>query len=110
MCVGVELAVGVGVPALDVGVAGPVAPGENVAGVPEGEDPAQAETDTEASMAKAAHPATVSRVLSPVPLMVVRIFMRPPMLRLANPFPVPAAEDKARGRPRHAMAYSSLEY
>lgn len=85
VCVGVavELAVAVGVPpavrlGVSVGVAGPVAPGENVAGVVEGEDPAQAETDAEASMAKVAQRATVNLVLSPVPTMVVRIFMWPP--------------------------------
>jgi hypothetical protein len=95
VCVGVavELAVAVGVPlavrlGVSVGVAGPVAPGENVAGVVEGEDPAQAETDAEASMAKVAQRATVNLVLAPVPTMVVRILMWPPHAPAGGePFP-----------------------
>src|SRR5216683_3334296 len=53
------LALGFGVVALAVslgrfvGVAEPVAPGENVVGVAEGEDPVQAETDEDATMVKA---------------------------------------------------------
>jgi hypothetical protein len=61
-----------------VGVAEPVAPGENVAGVAEGEDPVQAETDADASMVKAAQPTVVSLALNPVPAMIARTFMGPP--------------------------------
>jgi hypothetical protein len=59
-----------------VGRAEAVRAGANVVGVAEGEgeDPAQAETDAEASMATVAHPAAVNLPLSPVPKMVVRIF------------------------------------
>jgi hypothetical protein len=58
-----------------VGVTELVRPGENVAGVAEGEDPVQAETDAEASMVKVAQPTTVNLALSPVPMMVVRIYV-----------------------------------
>jgi hypothetical protein len=77
---GLALALGVVVRAellgVTVGGAEVVFAGANVVGVAEGagEDPAQAETDAEASMATVAHPAAVNLVLSPVPRMVVRIF------------------------------------
>src|ERR1017187_634424 len=63
-----------------VGVAEAVPAGENVAGVAEGVDAVQAETDAEASMAKVAQPVAVNLALSPVPLspvpkMVACIFM-----------------------------------
>ena len=61
-----------------VGVAEALLAGENVVGVAEGEDAEQAETDAEASMAKVAQPTPVNLALSPVPMMVVRIFMGPP--------------------------------
>lgn len=120
-----------------VGVAEAVPAGENVVGVAEGEDAVQAETDVEASMATVAQPEAVSLALSPVPKMVVRIFMGPPYAsgRWRNRFPVPVSKGKPRGRPggcprrpkadpgsadghkrkshgryRHAMACSSLEY
>jgi hypothetical protein len=120
-----------------VGVAEPVPAGENVVGVAEGEDAVQAETDAEASMAKVAQPTPVNLALSPVPMMVVRIFMGPPHAsgRWRTRFPVPASEEKSRadpvaaapvegrfpgsadghkgkahGRHRHEMACSSLEY
>jgi hypothetical protein len=44
-----------------VGVAGPVPPGENEVGAVDGEPAAQADTDKEASMAKAAPPRTVPK-------------------------------------------------
>jgi hypothetical protein len=79
---GLPLALGVVALALPlgrlVGVAEPVAPGENVAGVAEGEDPVQAETDADASMVKAAQPTVVSLALNPVPAMIARTFMGPP--------------------------------
>jgi hypothetical protein len=54
--------VALGVPlAGTVGVPGLVPPGENVGGVVDGEPPEQAETDAEASMAKAAQLRTVRR-------------------------------------------------
>jgi hypothetical protein len=61
-----------------VGVAEPVAPGENGVGVGEGEDAVQAETDAEATMAKVAQQAAVNLELRPVPMMVVRIVTGPP--------------------------------
>ena len=61
-----------------VGVAEPVAPGENVVGVAEGDDPVQAETEADASMVKAAQPTVVSLALNPVPAMIARTFMGPP--------------------------------
>jgi hypothetical protein len=95
----------------DVGVADPVSPGENVAGVAGGEEPEQAETDAEASMVKVAQPATVNLPLSPVPMMVVRIFMgRPPHASGRWRIRADGHKSKAHGRRRHAMAYSSLEY
>jgi hypothetical protein len=120
------------------GVAEPVPAVENGVGVAEGEDPVQAETDAEASMAKVAQPATVNLALSPVPMMVARIFMGPPHAsdRWRTRFPVLLSEEKTRAsqdapgarrpkagpgsadghkgkahrRHRHAMACSSLEY
>jgi hypothetical protein len=53
-------------------------PGENDVGVPEGEPPVQAETDTEASTVTAAQPMALNLVLSRVPAMVERILMGPP--------------------------------
>jgi hypothetical protein len=44
-----------------VGLAGPVPPGENEGGVVDGEPAPHADTDVEASMAKAAQPRTVPR-------------------------------------------------
>jgi hypothetical protein len=44
-----------------VGLAGPVPPGENEGGVVDGEPAPHADTDAEASMAKAAQPRTVPR-------------------------------------------------
>lgn len=74
---GLKLTLGVATLAVplggSVGVAEPVPAGENGVGVAEGEEPVQAETDAEASMAKVAQPATISLALSPVPMMVVRI-------------------------------------
>jgi hypothetical protein len=121
-----------------VGVAEPVAPGENVVGVAEGEDPVQAETDADASMVKAAQPTVVSLTLNPVPAMIARTFMRPPHAsgRWRPHFPVPhqkrasegpirsrrapaegrvpeSAEGhkgKAHRRHRHAMSCSPLKY
>jgi hypothetical protein len=56
-----------------VGGAELVLAGANVVGVAEGDgdDPEQAETDAEASMATVAHPAAVSLALSLVPMMTV---------------------------------------
>lgn len=88
------LALGFGVVALAplgrlVGVAEPLAPGENVVGVAEGDDPVQAETDADASMVKAAQPTAVSLALNPVPAMTARTFMGPPHAsgKVAAPFP-----------------------
>ena len=92
-------------PAKLVGVAEPVLAGENVVGVAAGEDPAQAETDTEASMVKVAQPMAVNVALSPVPAMVVRILMGPPhasgrwLARSRSRHQKPASEGKLRGRP-----------
>jgi hypothetical protein len=61
-----------------VGVAETLAPGENLVGAAEGEDAVQAETATEASMAKVPQPMAVNLALSPVPAMAVRTFMEPP--------------------------------
>jgi hypothetical protein len=59
-----------------VGVAEALLPGENVVGVAEGEDPEQAEIDTEASMAEVAQLAAINLARRPAPLTrVVRIFM-----------------------------------
>jgi hypothetical protein len=118
-----------------VGVAEPVPPGENVAGVAEGEDPVQAETVAEANMVTVAQPATVNLALSPFPRMVVRILIGPPQAsgrwrarfadwsseretraqpprRPGGPKADPGNrhKGKAHGRHRHAMAYSSLKY
>jgi hypothetical protein len=75
-----------------IGLAEPVPPGENGVGVAEGEDPEQAETDTEASMVKAAQPMAVDLARSLIPTMVARIFMGPPdgSGRWLARFPVPA--------------------
>jgi hypothetical protein len=117
-----------------VGVAEPVAPGENVVGVAEGDDPEQAD----ASMVKAAQPTVVSLALNPVPAMIARTFMGSPHAsgRVAGPFPGPASETgigradplaarvgrrqvpesaeghkgKAHTRHRHAMSCSPLKY
>jgi hypothetical protein len=94
------LVLGFGVVALGVplgrlvGVAEPEAPGENVVGVAEGDDPVQAETDADASMVKAAQPTVVSLALNPVPAMIARTFMGPPHAsgKVAGPFPGPASE------------------
>ena len=77
---GLTLALGVVAAPLGrlVGVAVPVPAGDNGVGVAEGEDPVQAETDAEASMVNVAQPAMASLALSPVPMMVGRIFMGPP--------------------------------
>jgi hypothetical protein len=61
------LVVGRAVPLAEaVRVAEPLAAGENGVGVDEGEDPLQAETDAEASMAKLAQPTAVSLAPRPV--------------------------------------------
>ena len=101
---GLTLALGVvtlAVPLGKCGVAEPVPAGENVVGVAEGEDAVQAETDAEASMAKVAQPTPVNLALSPVPMMVVRIFMGPPHAsgRWRTRFPVLASEEKSRADP-----------
>jgi hypothetical protein len=76
---GVSLALGVVVLAEPLaGVAEPDTAGENGVGVGEGEDPEQAETDAEATMAKVAKQAAVNLELRPVPMMVVRIVTGPP--------------------------------
>ncbi len=118
-----------------VGVAEPVPPGENVAGVAEGEDPEQAETDAEANMVTVAQPATVNLALSPFPRIVVRILIGPPQAsgRGRARFAAWSSERETRSRPsrcpgrpkadpgnrhkdrvhgqhRRAMAYSSLKY
>jgi hypothetical protein len=99
---GLALALGVVEPAVSLGrlvtVAEPVTAGENEVGVGEGEDVVQAETDAETSMVRVAQPTTVNRALSPLPMMVVRIFMRPPHAsgRWRTRFPVPASEEKSR--------------
>jgi hypothetical protein len=89
-----------------VGVAEPLTAGENGVGSGDGEDPEQAETDAEASMAKVAQPTAVNLVLSPVPTMVVRIFMGPPHAsgRWRTRFPAPASEEKSRVGPVAARA------
>lgn len=137
---GLTLVLGVVAPAVPLGriviVAEPVTAGENGVGVGEGEDVVQAETDAETSMVKVAQPTTVNLALSPLPMMVVRIFMRPPHAsgRWRTRFPVPASEEKSRparslpacrrqvpgsadghkgkahGQHKHAMACSSLEF
>ena len=61
-----------------VGVAEPVTGDENGVGVGEGEDPEQAETDAEATMAKVAQQAAVNLELRPVPMTAVRIVTGPP--------------------------------
>jgi hypothetical protein len=89
-----------------VGVAEPLAAGENGVGSDEGEDPEQAETDAEANMAKVAQPTAVNRVLSPAPMMVVRIFMGPPHASGSwrTSFPVRASEERSRVGPVAARA------
>jgi hypothetical protein len=83
-------------------VAEKVPAGENEVGIAEGEDPVQAETDAEASTVKAAQPAAVANLArSPVPMMVVRIFMGPPHAsgRWRTRFLVSASEEKLRAGP-----------
>lgn len=82
---------GVALDELLAGVAEPVTAGENGVGVGEGEDPEQAETDAEATMAKVAQQAAVNLGLRPVPMMVVRIVTGPPYAsgRRRTGFPVP---------------------
>ena len=117
-----------------------VPPGESVGGVAEGEDPLQAEIDAEASTVMAAQPIAVNLALSLVPAMVARISMGPPRRPAGGRSLVPASETglgteiavldpsagqagrrhvpesaaghkgKARRRPGHAMAHSSLGY
>lgn len=72
------LALGVALAEALAGVAEPDTAGENGVGVGEGEDPEQAETDAEATMAKVAKQAAVNLELRPVPMMVVRIVTGPP--------------------------------
>jgi hypothetical protein len=69
-------------------------PGEIDGGVAEGEPPAQAETDTDASTVTVAQPMALNLPLSRVPAMVVRILMGPPhaSAEVPGPFPVPASE------------------
>ncbi len=99
---GLTLVLGVVAPAVPLGriviVAEPVTAGENGVGVGEGEDVVQAETDAETSMVTVAQPTTVNLALSPLPMMVVRIFMGPPHAsgRWRTRFPVPASEEKPR--------------
>jgi hypothetical protein len=101
---GLSLVLGALAPAVPLGrivvLAEPVTAGENEVGVGEGEDVVQAETDAETSMVRVAQPMTVNRVLSPLPMMVVRIFMGPPHAsgrwRTRFPVPVPASEEKSR--------------
>jgi hypothetical protein len=89
-----------------VGVAEPVPPGENGVGVAEGEDPVQAETDAEASMAKVAQPAAANLAPSAVPMMVMRIFTGPPHASggWRTRFQVPASEKESRASPVAARA------
>jgi hypothetical protein len=55
-----------------------VLPGENVVGVAEGEDPEQAVTDAEASIARVAQPTAATLEPSLLPVMGERISMGPP--------------------------------
>jgi hypothetical protein len=88
--------------ALGVGVAEPVAPGEIIGGVAEGEDPEQAETAAEANMAKAAQP-TANLALRPACLVVVRILMLPPHASGRwRTFPVRVSEERSRAQPGRA--------
>ena len=99
---GLSLVLGVVAPAVPLGrivtVAEPVTAGENGVGVGEGEDVVQAETDAETSMVRVAQPTTVSRALSPLPMMVVRIFMGPPHAsgRWRTRFLIPSSAEKSR--------------
>jgi hypothetical protein len=139
----VGVAVGVGVALgeiVDVAEAVPdeESPGANEVGVAEGEEPEQAETNTEASAVTVTQQITLNPALSPVPAMVVRIFYGTPscVQPVPAPFPVPAFTNpsrkgnpvagpcarparqvpesvvghkgKAWGQHRHAMARSSL--
>ena len=119
LCVADDLAEGLslvpGAPAVPLGrivtVAEPVTAGENEVGVGEGEDVVQAETDAETSMVRVAQPTRVNRALSPLPMMVVRIVMRPPHASgtWRTRFPVPASEEKlrpARSLPAHVEGRS----
>jgi hypothetical protein len=143
LAVAVDVGVGVGVALgeiVDVAEAVPdrEPPGENEVGVAEGEDPEQAETNTEASAVTVTQQITLNPALSPVPAMVVRIFYATPscVQPVPAPFPVPAFTNpsrkgnrvarpcarparqvpesvvghkgKAWGQHRHAMARSSL--
>lgn len=103
LAVTVAVAVGVGVSLgeiVDVAEAVPDGepPGENEVGVAEGEDPEQAETDTEASAVTVTQPITLNLALSPVPAMVVRIFYGTPscVQPVPAPFPVPAFTNPSR--------------
>ena len=116
-----------------VGVAEALLPGENVVGVAEGEDPEQADIDTEASMAEVA----INRARSPAPpTRVMRIFMnlltRPAdggfvsgarigrEIVGARPLPAPAERRSPEaprvikviplGQYRHVMDCAPLEY
>jgi hypothetical protein len=59
-------------------VAEPLAPGENEGGVAEGEDPEQAATEAEATMAKVAQLAAVTFALSPAATLVMCMLMGSP--------------------------------
>jgi hypothetical protein len=108
LCVADDLAEGLSLvlealaPAVPLGrivvVAEPVTAGENEVGVGEGEDVVQAETDAETSMVRVAQPTRVNRALTPLPMMVVRIFMGPPHAsgRWRTRFPALASEEKSR--------------
>lgn len=73
-------------------------PGDRDGGVADGEDPVQAETDTEASTVTAAQLIAVKLALSLVPALVVRISTGPPscLRQMAGPFPVLAPENPLR--------------
>lgn len=136
--VGLTLAGGVVALAVALGRPEAGAPGEIGGGAAEVEDPEQAETDAEASMANAAQPATVSLARRPVPMINVRIFMAPPhafgtwrarvLIPVSEektgtsrdapgargPMTGPGSADGRKGkthtRHRHAMACSSLKF
>jgi hypothetical protein len=84
--------------------------GENEVGTPEGVDPVQAESAAEASMVMVLQPMMANLALSPVPAMVVRIFMEPPHAsrEVAAPFPGPGNGNRppdAKTRPGRCRAY-----
>jgi len=73
-------------------------PGDRDGPAADGEDPLQAEMNTEASTVTVAQLTAVNLALSLVPTMDVRISTGPPscLRQMAGPFPVPASENPLR--------------